>query len=129
MSYITAAEYNSITERPAAEATAARRKRASQLLDARVGNYAPDGSTGWKLDLSELTKHQEDAVKDWVAWMVVYLYDNQGQPPFTVGHLSLGRFSVSAQQGQAGRVLPDEMSFADAILASSGLVRRGVQVK
>jgi len=127
MSYITAVEYNSIMERPQAEATTARIKRASLLLDARIGNYYPDEDTGWKLDIDDLSIDQENAVKEWLSQMIAYLYDNNDIAPSTAS-LSLGRFSVT-EYGQKGRVLPESLCFADSILVSSGLVKRGVTIK
>ena len=127
MSYITAVEYNSIMERPQAEATTARIKRASLLLDARIGNYYPDEDTGWKLDIDDLSIDQENAVKEWLSQTIAYLYDNNDIAPSTAS-LSLGRFSVT-EYGQKGRVLPESLCFADSILVSSGLVKRGVTIK
>lgn len=130
MTYITAAEYEAITERPQAEATDARIKRASQLLDARIGNYPFDAKTGFKLDVDILPKHQREAVKDWVAHMISFLYENGGVAPAALGALKLGRFSVSQHGGaQPGHVLPDEITYMDAILVSSGIVKRGVGSK
>ena len=127
MSYITAAEYNEIMDRPLAEATDARIKRASLLLDARIGNYFPDEVTGWKLDMDDLAVDRVNAVKEWLSQMIAYLYENNDQAPSTAS-LSLGRFSVT-EYGQKGRVLPESLCFADSILVSSGIVRLGVIVK
>ncbi len=127
MPYLTAAEYNNITERPAAEATDARINRASLLLDARIGNYEPDEDTGWKLNMDDISTNQEFAVKEWVAQMIAFLYDNHDGAP-SAASLSLGRFSVT-EHGQKGHVLPEALNFADAILASSGAIKRGVNVK
>lgn len=126
MSYITASEYNSITERDQAEATNARIKRASLMLDARIGNHIPDETTGLKLDVDKLSKHRQNAVKEWVAQMVMFLYDNGDVAP-SAAHLSLGRFSTTSH-GQGNQVLPVELNFADSILVSSGVVRRGVKM-
>ncbi len=124
MSYITAEEYNSIIERPQDEATDVRIRRASQLLDARIGNYLPDKDTGRKLNLDNAPKHQKDAVKEWTAQMVSFLFDNGDAAP-SAASLSLGRFSVT-EHGQKGQVLPERMNLVDSILVSSGIVRRGV---
>jgi len=122
--YITAAEYNEITERPQAEATNSRIKHASALLDARIGNYFPDPTTGLKLHLDDLSQAQKDAVKEWVARAVAFLIDNNDAPP-SAASISLGRFSVQSSQNQG---LPDALSFADSILVSSGLIKRAVNI-
>lgn len=124
MAYITAEEYGVITGRPQAEATVARIKRASLLLDARIGNYIPDPDTGRKLDLGSLPQHQQDAVREWVAQMVAFLYDNNDSAPSS-SSISLGRFSVT-EHGQRGQAMPERMNLADTILVSSRLVRRHV---
>lgn len=125
--YITAEEYENITGRAQAEATEYRIKRASQLLDARIGNYTPDKETGLKLDIEELPLFQENAVKEWVAQMIAFLFDNSDVAP-TAASLSLGRFSVT-EHGQKGTVMPESMNLVDALLVSAGLVRRGVKVR
>ena len=132
MSYLTAAEYAEITERPEEEATDTRIKRASMLLDARIGNYFFDRDTGRKLNMEKLPKHQQEAVKQWVAHMISFLFDHGDvAPSVTGGSISLGRFSVSqgtgTQPGQAA--VPEQMNLTDAILVSSGIIRRGVEVR
>jgi hypothetical protein len=127
VSYITAAEYNSITGRTKAEATSGRITRACLLLDARIGNYPPDATTGWKLDMDDLTVHQERAVHEWVAFMIAFLYDNDDVAP-SAASLTLGRFSVT-EHGQQGNLLPERLGFVDTILISSGLIKRGVDIK
>ena len=127
MSYLTANEYNDVTGRPQVEATDFRIKKASMLLDARIGNYIPDEKTGMKLDVKNLPIHQRDAVKAWVAQMVAYLFDNGDSAP-SAASITLGRFSVT-EHGQQGRILPESLGFVDALLVSSGLVRRGVRVR
>lgn len=127
MSYLTANEYNDITGRSQVEATDFRIKKASMLLDARIGNYIPDEKTGMKLDVESLPAYQSNAVKAWVAQMVAYLYDNNDSAP-SAASITLGRFSVT-EHGQQGRILPESLGFVDALLVSSGLVRRGVRVR
>ena len=127
MSYLTANEYNDITGRSQVEATDFRIKKASMLLDARIGNYIPDEKTGMKLDVKSLPIHQRDAAKAWVAQMVAYLFDNGDSAP-SAASITLGRFSVT-ERGQQGRILPESLGFVDALLVSSGLVRRGVRVR
>lgn len=124
MAYITASEYSEITGRSELEATTHRIQYASMLLDSRIGNYLR-GDDGWKLDLENLLEYKSSAVKQWVAYMVSYLYDYNDSAPSSAS-LSLGRFSVkeNSQQG-----LPEQLSFADSVLVSSGLVVRGVDVK
>ena len=124
--YITASEYSEITDRPQEEATIGRIRRASQLLDARIGNHAPNWKTGFKLDLKSLPAVQQNAVKEWVAQMVIYFHENNDAAP-SAASVSLGRFSVT-NPGQQGKVLPEQLNLADAILVNSGLVRRGVSV-
>ena len=126
MPYLTDLEYNRLTDRSRAEATAARIRRASMLLDARIGNHIRDEETGMKLDVESLPAHQSSAVKEWVAQMVAYLFDNGDSAP-SAASITLGRFSVT-EHGQQGRILPESLGFADALLISSGLVQRGVQM-
>ncbi len=125
MAYITAAEYEQITGRDRLEATDARLQRASMLLDARIGNY-PVLASGWKLDLLSLPIHQVNAVKEWVAQMVAFLYENSDAAPSSAS-VSLGRFSVT-EHGQKGSLIPESLGFADAALIAAGLIRRGVKV-
>jgi hypothetical protein len=125
MAYITAAEYEQITGRDRLEATDARLQRASMLLDARIGNY-PVLASGWKLDLLNLPVHQVNAVKEWVAQMVAFLYENSDIAPSSAS-VSLGRFSVT-EHGQKGTLIPESLGFADAALIAAGLIRRGVKV-
>lgn len=125
MAYITAAEYEQITGRDRLEATDARLQRASALLDARIGNY-PVLASGWKLDLLSLPVHQVNAVKEWVAQMVAFLYENSDVAPSSAS-VSLGRFSVT-EHGQKGSLIPESLGFADAALIAAGLIRRGVKV-
>jgi hypothetical protein len=125
MAYITAAEYTQITGRSSLEANDARIKRASMLLDSRIGNYLVS-EAGWKLDLTTLPAHQLNAVKEWVAQIITFLYENSDSAP-TSASLSLGRFSVT-EHGQKDRLLPESLGFADSVLVSSGLIRRGVMV-
>lgn len=127
MSYLTVNEYNDVTGRSQVEATDFRIKKASMLLDARIGNYIPDEKTGMKLDVESLPAYQSNAVKAWVAQMVAYLYDNNDSAP-SAASITLGRFSVT-EHGQQGRILPESLGFVDALLVSSGLVRRGVCVR
>jgi hypothetical protein len=127
LSYLTAAEYHVITGRPHSEATDSRIKRASMLLDARIGNYIPDETTGMKLDMDSLPVFQSDAVKEWVAQMVAFLYENSDHAPSTAS-VTLGRFSVT-EHGQQGKPIPEALIFADTLAVSSGLVRRGVRLR
>jgi hypothetical protein len=136
--YITSAEYNTLTGRPAAEANTIRLTIACKLLDSRIGNYPinTDGykiSSAWVLyDEGENIKlHQSkiDAVKMWVSMMVSYLTDNNNKPPSAANNLKLGRFSV----GKAGTIgdsfLPAELGYADSILVSSGIINRKVKMR
>lgn len=123
--YLTATEYAQLTGRNWREATDARLQRASMLLDARIGNY-PVLASGWKLDLLSMPVYQVNAVKEWVAQMTAFLYENGDSAP-TSASLSLGRFSVT-EHGQKDRLLPESLGFADSVLVSSGLIRRGVMV-
>ena len=125
MPYLTDLEYNQLMDRSQAEATAARIRRASMLLDARIGNY-PVLASGWKLDLLSLPVHQVNAVKEWVAQMVAFLYENSDSAPSSAS-VSLGRFSVT-EHGQKGSLIPESLGFADAALIAAGLIRRGVKV-
>lgn len=95
------------------------------LLDARIGNYSVN-EDGWKLDLTILPSHQLNAVKEWMAQMVAFLYENSDVAPSSAS-VSLGRFSVT-EHGQKGTLIPESLGFVDSLLVSSGLIRRGVMV-
>lgn len=124
--YISSREYSSITFRHQAEATDARIKRASLLLDARIGNYLP-GEDGWKLNLDKLSGQRKNVVKEWVAQMVAFLSENNDVAP-SAASISLGRFSVT-EHGQKGQLIPEQMNLADAVLVGSGIIRRGANIK
>jgi hypothetical protein len=127
MAYIDAAEYNALTGRDASEATTARIMLASSMLDARIGNYPTDESTGYKLDLDLLTIAQKRAVQLWVAYMVYGLFET-GDTLQTGGSLTLGRFSEGVTSNQAiGQIMPDQVKSADAVLKASGLINRHVR--
>ena len=125
MLYITPEEYAEITGRDKEEATNSRIKGSMMLLDARIGNYAR-GNDGYKLDMDKLDIFQKDVVKRWVAQMIAFLVDNNDSSP-TSASITLGKFSVT-EHGQTNQVLPESMGFVDAMLSSSGLIRRGVDV-
>jgi len=132
--YLTATEYENITGNDASEATEARLKRACLLLDARIGYYRHDdvGSSlleirDWKLDLDELADYKSDSVKEWVAWMVAFLVLNNDQAP-SAASVSLGRFSVT-EHGQQGKIMPEQLGLADAMLDDSGLVNRRTKIR
>ena len=130
MAYITATEYNSLTGKDASQATSNRLYMASKLLDSRIGNYPifEDGwkiTSEWKVDMDglNLTLHTSkiEAVKRWVAAMVSYLFENGDKPPSTGSGVKLGRFSVSGTSSSSTSV-PDELSYIDSILVSSGII-------
>ena len=125
--YLTSNEYSEITGRLEAEATKQRIKLASMLLDARIGNYIHN-SDGWKLDLTTLENFKSNAVKQWVAYMIAYLFDNNDEAPVS-SSVTLGRFSAGMGSERKQAVLPEQLNFADSVLISSGLVIRGVDVK
>lgn len=125
--YITPVEYQEITGRDKAEAVAGRIKIATQLLDARIGPRERDIMTGLKLDVDALPVHQKDAVKAWCAHMIAYLTDNGDKAP-TTETLSLGRFSVT-EHGQKESIIPEELGFADSILAASGLINHKAMMR
>lgn len=128
-SYISAAEYAALTSRPIGEATSVRLLRASQLLDARIGvRYCYDETTGRKLDLEELPIYKADAVKAWVAWMIVALYDNHDSPKVAES-VTLGRFTMQAQNTGRREVvsLPEEVVWADEVLRDSGVIDRSIR--
>jgi|GEM_PF-2504815 len=120
--YLTAAEYAQITGRDESEATTARLKRASLLLDSRIGYYTR--TDGWKLDLDGLAVHEKSAVQEWVAQMVAFLTDNNDLAP-SAASISLGRFSVT-EHGQKGQLMPEELNLADAMLDAAGVINRNV---
>lgn len=123
--YLTAAEYEQLTARDQLDASEARIRRASMLLDARLGNWRVNAD-GWKLNLATLPLNQVSAVKEWTAQMIAFLADNSDLPPSSAT-LSLGRFSVT-EHGQKERILPEALLFADSLVVSCGLIRRGVVV-
>lgn len=126
MAYIDAAKYNEMTGRPGSEATASRLLLASALLDARLGNYAYDATSGLKLNLAELSAAQVKAVELWVAYMVTGLFETNDTLQ-TGGSLKLGRFSEGVTANQVvGELMPDNVKLADAVLKASGLIRRAV---
>jgi hypothetical protein len=121
--YITNTEYAEITNRAEVEATTQRIKYACMLLDSRIGYYERNDD-GWKLDTDDLKDYELDAVKQWIAFMITYLFENNDTAPSTAS-LTLGRFSIT-QNGQQEQVLPEQLRLADIILISSGLIKRGV---
>lgn len=140
--YITATEYNTITGRPASEATTYRITVSSKLLDSRIGNYIiqDDGykidSSTWKIwwngVLTELPTVQKDGVKLWTAQMISFLTDNNNNPPAKGKDIKLGRFSVDRNSSNTislNNPLPSEMSFADQILITSGIINKAVKMK
>jgi hypothetical protein len=120
-------EYEEITGRDPSEATEARVEMASRLLDARIGIYDFDEDTGYKLDLDTLLPHQRRAVKIWVAGMIVYLFEHNDQAP-TSEAITLGRFSVSGRTGEVNSSFPEQLTLADHLIATSGLVNRRVSI-
>lgn len=124
--YIKASEYVDLTGRDLADATDARIKRASIILDSRIGYYKRNDD-GYKLTMDSLPGYQQDAVKEWVAQMVAFLADNNDQAP-SAASLTFGRFSVT-EHGQKGQNLPESMALADAVLVSSGLINRKATLK
>lgn len=123
MSYITANDYNEITGDNAQNATDARIKRSSRLLDTRIGNHKRESE--FKLDLEKLPIYQKEAVKEWTAWMVFALQKNKDSIEVNES-VKLGRFSVTARQGKSD-IIPDSLIYADSVLKSSGIVKTGVK--
>lgn len=134
--YITAVEYAILMGRDSEECTVSRLTIACKLLDSRIGNY-PINDDGYKIRTSDwalmykgqyqvLHQSKIDAVQLWVATMVSYLYDNNDAPPSSTNNLKLGRFSVGGNSSSSS--FPSELSFADSILVSSGIINRRVGV-
>jgi hypothetical protein len=132
--YITSTEYNTLTGRSKSECTNLRLIISCKLLDSRIGNYPTNN--GYKINWIDWvviykgqyqTLHQSkiDAVKLWVATMISYLTDNNNKPPSAASNLKLGRFSVG-KSNVNNSVLPGEISFADSILVSSGIINHKV---
>lgn len=121
--YITAQEYSDYTGRDSSEATSARIKRASRLLDVRIGYY-PDRDD-FKLTVSDLKAYQQDAVKTWVAFMIEALVINDDSVQVNEA-VSLGRFSVEARDGDDTIAIPDQVKYADMQLKDAGLIRRAI---
>lgn len=136
--YITAAEFATITGRAEAQATTARIKAASRLLDDRIGFHPRQTSgdyEGFKVDIaaSEHETYQVEVLQEWTAWMVAYLYDNDDQiDPGVQGRLTLGRFTEENRQGDGRSGYDASMQLADARLVDAGWVelraRRGVEL-
>lgn len=142
MGYVTAAEYNTLTGRPASEANEIRIMISSKLLDSRIGNY-PIYEDGYKIKVVDSTFYvflcsqdeeihisKKNAVQMWVSEMISYLTDNNNKPPSQADNLKLGRFSVGKSgAANTGQLLPDSMSYVDTILISSGIINRKVTIK
>lgn len=134
--YISAAKYSFLTGRDASEATLMRIRLACKMLDSRIGNHGTN-TEGWKIDDSdsdtwyvddytEVTQDQKDSIEMWVAKMIETLYLN-GDSPSTSKNVRLGRFSVGAGSSSTNN-LPDEMSYYDSILVSSGIINRNIRL-
>jgi len=135
--YITSTEYATLTGRSSAECTTIRLAIACKLLDNRIGNYAIDTNSGYKINGSwqvwdeglnvDLNTNQIAAVKNWVALMIGYLVDSNDTPPSNASSVRLGRFSVNKGNNGNNSLLPESMGFVDSILVSSGLINRKVK--
>ena len=124
--YLTAAEDATITGRSEDQATTQRIKQSCMLLDARLGMRTREDN-GWKVDMTDVEDYQSEAIKQWVAYMILYLFDNSDTAPST-SNLTLGKFSVSGNtEGIQG--IPNALSFVDSILVSSELIRTEVKMK
>ena len=124
--YITPEIYEELTGRDVSEASEVRIRRASRLLDSRIGMYERDD---WKLDLDELTDYQKEAVQMWVSYVVVSFAMNNDSIQVNES-IKLGRFSVSARQGgDSATVIPDQLRYADIQLKDSGLIKRNIPIQ
>ena len=124
--YITPEIYFELTGRAVSEASEVRIRRASRLLDARIGMYERDD---WKLELDELTDCQKEAVQMWVSYVVVSFAVNNDSVQVNES-IKLGRFSVSARQGgESATVIPDQLRYADIQLKDSGLIKRNIPIQ
>ena len=121
--YITPIDYGNLTGGDPADATEQRIKRASRLLDVRLGNRSR--VDGWKVDIDSLADYQSDAVKEWVAWMVFALVENSDSIEVNET-VRLGRFSVTARD-TGNQLIPDALKYADSMIKDSGLVKLGVR--
>lgn len=131
MAYIDAATYASLTGKDASEATDARLKLASRLLDNRIGNYiriddSDSDYNGFKLNLDKLKSWQKEAVQQWVAWMVSALYAN-GDAPDTFQQIRLGRFSVTENSEDENNTLPNQVKYADMLLRDAKIINTQVR--
>lgn len=124
MSYLEASEYEGYTGRDESEAEDYRINMASRLLDARIGNHRYEEDSEFKLDIDGLPKYQQEAVKNWVAWMVAGLEENNDSIEST-DNLTLGRFSVSKNEDST--TMPDQLKYADQILKTTGVIKLGVK--
>ena len=123
--YIEKADYASITGRSDTEATDPRIKRASRLLDSRIGVWTRKTSgtyVGWKLDLSDFDAYRSEAVTEWVAWVVAALFDSNDQMDPGGESVRLGKFQVNRSVvSKTG--LPAKLQFADSQLVDANMVK------
>lgn len=104
--------------------TEVRIRRASRLLDYRIGNH--ERKDNYKLDLDELSEYQRESVEMWVCYMVKALFDNNDSVQVNQT-IRLGRFQATQQQGNT--VIPDGLKYADMQLKDSGMIRRDVKIQ
>ena len=131
MAYIDAATYASLTGKDASEATDARLKLASRLLDNRIGNYiriddSDSDYNGFKLNLDKLKSWQKEAVQLWVAWMTAALHVG-GDAPDTFQQIRLGRFSVTENSVTENSTLPNQVKYADMLLRDAKIINTHVR--
>ena len=122
--YIEETDYAASTGRSDAEATDVRIKRASRLLDTRIGCWTRKTSgtyLGWKLDLSDFDDYRSEAVQEWVAWMVAALFDSDDVMESGGDSIKLGKFSVSRSTMKTG--MPAKLQYVDAQLVDANMVK------
>ncbi len=123
--YIENTEYATATGRPAAEATDARIKRASRLLDARIGSWTRKTSgtfVGWKLDLSLFDAYRSESVVEWVSWLVATLFDSNDVLDAGGESVRLGKFQVN-RSVVAKTGYPAKLQYADEQLVDANMVK------
>ena len=104
-------------------------KRGSMMLDVRAGvaNHTKSDQDDdlLLLDLEELNARQKEIVKQWVAWFVFSLSENDDSIQVEES-IRLGRFQAAAREGK-NQLLPDGLMYADQMLKSSGIIRRDIR--
>lgn len=128
--YVDESTYISITGKEPEAFLNSRSKRASRLLDVRLGNRkrldkSDNDYDGYKVDLDAVKTYQKEAVQEWVSWMIYTLWENNDSVEINES-IKLGRFSVTKRDGKS-EMIPDALVYADQMIKDSGLVQFGLE--